>query len=157
MSTRLPRALSRDTKRWLGPWSYPAAVMRTLRDFRPFRATLSSGAGVKLIRSIQIIVGNGVYYGGGTPVAEDAAIDVGRLDVYSVTHQPFTRLVAVALAVRRWMQSRIPEGVLSAQGEVFEVATRKAMTVSLDGEPILRTPVRFRVEPGCLPVIAPRD
>ena len=36
---------------------------------------------------MQIAVGNGRFYGGGTVVAEEAAIDDGHLDLYSLEIQ----------------------------------------------------------------------
>lgn len=155
MSTRLTVALSSNTKRRLGGLSYPAAVMQTFRDFRPFRARLKTPDGTRRIHSIQITVGNGVYYGGGTPVAEDSAIDDGRLDLYSVRPQPLGRLLAVAFAVRFGAQRQLPDGILTASGQTFEVTTARRMRVNLDGEPLLHTPVRFTVDPGRLDVLAP--
>jgi len=155
LSTQVARRLSVDTKRALGPFSYASAVAEALRSHRPFRATITSDSGVREVSSIQITIGNGIYYGGGTPLAEDAAIDDGRLDLYSVRPQSLPRLIAVAFAVRRGTQRQLGSGVDSASGAQFEIATRPRLTVSLDGEPVLRTPVLFRLAPRALTVFAP--
>lgn len=155
LSTRVARRLSVESKRILGPFSYASAVADALRTHRSFRAQIRSESGVKEVASIQITVGNGVYYGGGTPLGEDCAIDDGRLDLYSVRPQSLLKLLAVAFAVRRGTQAQLGAGVDTATGSEFDIVTRPRLTVSLDGEPALETPVHFRVVPRGLTVFAP--
>ena len=155
LSTRVARRLTVESKRVLGPFSYASAVAEAFRSHRAFRATISTETGTREVSSIQITVGNGVYYGGGTPLSEDCAIDDGRLDLFSVRPQTLVRLIAVAFAVRRGTQAQLGAGVDTASGTEFEITTRPRLTVSLDGEPALRTPVRFRLTPRALTVFAP--
>jgi YegS/Rv2252/BmrU family lipid kinase len=155
LSTSIARSLTRESKGRLGLLSYPAAVLNTLRQHRPFHVQIRSESGVRRASSIQLTVGNGVFYGGGTPLAEDAAIDDGRLDLYSIRAQPLTRMVQVAYAVLRGRQRQLDEGVDTDRGVCFHIDTTPRVTVSLDGEPRLRTPVRFSVAPGALRVFAP--
>lgn len=157
LSTRIARHMTRDSKRILGPLSYMSAVLDAFRTHRPFRAIIRSPSGTREVSSIQITVGNGVYYGGGTPLAQDCAIDDGCLDLYSVRPQPLLRLASVAFAVRRGTQAELGDGVDVASGGEFEISTRPTVTVSLDGEPSLTTPVRFRLAARALTVFAPRQ
>lgn len=155
LTTAVARRLRPETKRALGPLSYASAVAEAFRRHRPFRALIRAGGVAREVSSIQITVGNGVYYGGGTPLTEDCAIDDGSLDLYSVRPQTLGRLLAVALAVRRGTQGQIGAGVDTATGPEFEIATRPRLIVSVDGEPALETPVSFRVAPRALTVFAP--
>ena len=155
LTTQVARRLTVESKRALGPFSYAAAVVEAFRSHRPFRALIRSESGTREVSSIQITVGNGVFYGGGTPLAEDCAIDDGRFDLYSVRPQTLMRLLAVALAVRRGSQAQLGSGVDPATGTEFEITTRPRLTVSLDGEPALETPVQFRLAPRALAVFAP--
>jgi YegS/Rv2252/BmrU family lipid kinase len=155
LSARVARRTSREQKRSWGPLSYPAAVLDAVRGQRAFRVRLKSAGATREWTSIHMAVGNGVYYGGGTPIAESCAIDDGCLDVYSVRPQPLWRLLGVALAVRTGFQERLETGVDVDRGPEFEVTTRPVLTVTLDGEPAMRTPVRFRVAPRSLQVFAP--
>lgn len=155
LSTRVARELSVEHKRILGPLSYASAVVEAFRRHRPFRAEIRSPDRIHRVSSIQITVGNGVYYGGGTPLAQDCAIDDGCFDLYSIRPQPLPKLIAVAFAVRRGTQRELGAGVDSACGAEFEIITRPRLTVSLDGEPSLKTPVRFRLAPRALTVFAP--
>jgi YegS/Rv2252/BmrU family lipid kinase len=155
LTTRIARRLSPDSKRLLGPFSYASAVVEAFRRHRPFRAVINSESGTREVSSIQITVGNGVYYGGGTPLTPDSAIDDGRFDLYSVRPQTLMRLIAVAFAVRRGNQAELGAGIDVASGSVFEISTSPRMTVSLDGEPAIQTPVRFRLAARALTVFAP--
>ncbi len=158
LGTRVARRLAADgagTKRRLGPFSYPAAVIETLRSQRPFRARIASKERALEVRSIQITVGNGVYYGGGAPLGAGCAIDDGCLDLYSIEPLPRWKLLMVALSVYRGTHGEATEGVATARGPAFEVVTHPPLDVSLDGEPSLRTPVTFSVLPGALRVFAP--
>ncbi len=155
LSTRVARALDRDTKGWLGWLSYPAAVLASLRDQRPFRADIAVGSRRVRVTSIQLTVGNGVYYGGGTPLADDASIRDGELDLYNVRALPLERLLRVAFAIRRGSQRQLEDGVDTLRGHRFRIETQPAVTVSLDGEPLLQTPVEFSVAPGALRVLLP--
>ncbi|MFU8816183.1 MAG: lipid kinase [Pseudomonadales bacterium] len=152
LSARIARDLDSVRKRVWGPLSYPLAVLESLRRQRAFRVRLQSPAGTQEFSSIQVTVGNGVYYGGGARVATDCAIDDGCLDVLSIRPQPLRRLLAVALALRNGSQA---SGFDVAAGAVFEVATQPPLTVTLDGEPALPTPVSFRVAPRALRVFVP--
>ncbi len=155
LSARIARETSVDRKRTLGPLTYAAAVVEAFRRHRPFRAVIHSDAQTLDVSSLQITVGNGVYYGGGTPLAEDSAIDDGCLDLYSVRPQSLLRLIPVAFAVRRGVHQRSGSGVDTARGTEFQIATRPALTVTLDGEAAFRTPVSFRLGPRALTVFAP--
>lgn len=155
LNTRIARLLTPQHKRRLGPLSYPAAAIRSLRQPRRFRARIATREGTRWVSSVQLTVGNGVFYGGGTPLTRDAAIDDGRLDFYSVRPQSPARLLMAGLAVLRGRQAEFGDGVDVAAGTEFDITTVPRMRVALDGEPAFRTPVRFSVTPGVLRVFAP--
>lgn len=155
MSTRVARALTENGKRRLGIFSYPAAVIDAWRRQKPFSAEIVSDEATRRVAAVQVTVGNGVYYGAGTPLAEDSAIDDGRLDLYSVHAQSLAGMIRAAIAVRRGVQREFEEGVDTARGVSFRISTRPCQAVSLDGEPLLETPVRFSVAPASLKVFAP--
>jgi diacylglycerol kinase (ATP) len=155
LSAQVARCTTPERKRIWGPLSYPAAVLESVRRQRPFRVRLQSVAGTREFTSIQVTLGNGVFYGGGARVDQSATIDDGCFDVVSVRPQPLLRLLAVALAVRRGTSQELEAGVDVARGSLFEVITRPSVPVTLDGEPALSTPVSFRVAPRALRVFVP--
>lgn len=156
LSVRVAQELTTDVKRRLGVLGYPVTVYRALRDGRSFGAVVKAGDdGRELrLRSIQLAVGNGRFYGGGMVVHEEAAIDDRTLNLYSLKPQPLWRLALRALHIRQG-RHHDPETVLALAGTSFEVATDRPMRVNTDGEVTTRTPARFSVLPGALEVVAP--
>src|SRR5439155_8866597 len=91
LSVQISRRLSREVKTRLGVFAYAVTALQVLLNARPFHAEIRVNGEVHAVKTVQIVVGNGVYYGGGMSVAADAAIDDQRLDLYS-------------LEVQRWWQ-----------------------------------------------------
>lgn len=141
-------------KRSLGPLAYPAAALRALRLARPFTARIR-GAGWDVdVRTFQISVGNGRYYGGGAPIEANAQIDDGRLDLYSLEVSHLFRLLALAPRLREGRQRLAPQVRVGACTR-FEIHTRDALPVSLDGEILTQTPVNFTLLPHAVRVFVP--
>lgn len=155
LSVRVAEALTQDVKRRLGVLSYPVTVYRVLREGRSFRAEVRDAAGAVLtLRSIQLAVGNGRFYGGGMVVDERAAIDDHLLHLHSLRPRPLHRLAWRALAFSRGRHDD-PESVEALAGTSFEVVTDRPMRVNTDGEITTRTPALFEVVPSALEVVVP--
>ena len=92
LGTRITRELTPEVKEKLGVFSYLKAIMSAFTKTRTFRATLTIDDHEYRLRSIQMAVGNGRYYGGGNVVDEDACIDNGLLFLYSLEPQTFWEL-----------------------------------------------------------------
>jgi YegS/Rv2252/BmrU family lipid kinase len=153
LSVEVARTLDAETKQRLGPLGYPLAVLKTLRNRRSFRArVLCDGREIGL-RSVQISVGNGRYYGGGLTVAPDAAIDDGWLDLFSIAPASPLRLLMLGPALKRGSHGERNE-VQLFRGRRIEIETSRPMAVNTDGEVTTRTPARFDVRPGALHVLA---
>ena len=105
---------------------------------------------------MQLSVGNGRHYGGGMTVGEDARIDDGRLDVFSLEVGSVWRLLLLLPSLRRGTHGRWQE-VRTLAGEEVEVRTRRRRAVNTDGEITTHTPVRFRVLPGAVRVLVPAE
>ena len=154
LSSDLAERLTMAGKRRWGRLSYAAAAMAVLAQARPFRAVIvAEGRGVR-VRSYQIAVGNGRYYGGGLPVRHDASIADGRLDLYSLEFTAVWRLLLAGLAFRRGRQGAWRE-VRDLRCTRFQVSTRRPRPVNLDGELLTSTPAHFDLLPQALAVFAP--
>lgn len=148
------RHLSPELKRrWRG-LSYGRAMLEALREARPFTAEIDCDGQRQLAPSIQITVGNGRYYGGGMAVHADAAVDDGRLDVYSIRPQRAWRFWTLLPALRRGRQGRRADVDL-CRGRRVVVRTSRPRMISADGELVSRTPALFEVVPAILPVRVP--
>lgn len=150
------RRLSKGIKGRWGVLSYARGLAGVARRARPFRAEIVCDGERRSVRSLQILVGNGRYYGGGMTVDAGAAIDDQRLDVISVPPRPPLRLLRLLPALRRGEHQR-HEDLDVTHGRWVEVRTHRPRSVSADGETVTCTPARFEVVGGCLPVYVHAD
>ena len=133
LSVQITEELSSESKRRWGPFAYVVTAIRCSASPRLSRRDLLGGR-TRQTRRVQIVVGNGRYYGAASPWRRDATIDDARLDLYSLGVQP---LVGAAQAGARpqvghpgcsgarWRRSRAKE---------FEIRTRQPMPIDVDGE-----------------------
>jgi len=154
LSVRITEELSAESKRRWGPLAYPLTALRVLRRTRPFHARITWNGGSRDSRTVQIVVGNGRFYGSALPVAEDAAIDDARLDLYSLEVRHWWQLLVLAPALRRGRHGE-KDTVKTLRAAEFEIHTRRPRGVDVDGELGGMTPARCRVLPRALEVFAP--
>jgi YegS/Rv2252/BmrU family lipid kinase len=155
LSVEVTRELTRETKRRWGRLGYAIATCRALWRLRPFSAEIRHGGKVTKVRAIQIAVGNGRHYGGGMTVEEDARIDDGQLDLYSIEFAQLWRLLLIYPAFRAGRHGLWQE-VRTASCTEVEIRTRRPRSVNTDGELVTRTPARFTVRRGALAVFVPQ-
>lgn len=151
LSSDLARELSSGLKKRWGRLGYAMAAVRALAKARRFRAWIHEGDVTVRTTTLQIAVGNGVFYGGGTKVAADAAIDDGHLDLYSLETGDVLKL-ALMLRTFRTGEHGAWHEVRTARGTEFEIHTRKPKPVNADGELITETPVAVKVHPQAVTV-----
>jgi YegS/Rv2252/BmrU family lipid kinase len=154
LSVAVTRELTREVKRRWGRLGYALATCRALWRMRPFSAQIRHGGTVHKVHTLQIAVGNGRYYGGGMAIADDAEIDDGRLNLYSLEFKSLWKLALVYPAFRSGRHG-IWQEVRTASFEEAEIRTRRPREVNTDGELTTRTPARFRILRQAVSVLAP--
>jgi diacylglycerol kinase (ATP) len=154
LSVEITEALTHQSKRRWGVLAYAVAAARVLFRARPFHADITWKGGSRHSRTIQLVIGNGRYYGSALPVAEDAAIDDARLDLYSLEVRHWWELVALIPALHRGRQGE-KRAVEALRATEFEVRTKPPLDINVDGEIGARTPAQLRVIPRALEVFAP--
>lgn len=154
LSERIARELTRDAKQSLGILGYVVATVRTLVYMRPFSGEVVLDGITRRIRTIQIAVGNGRFYGGGLTIAETAEIDDGRLDLYSLETDRLWKLALIYPAFRQGRLDSWSEVRTASCTEVV-IRTRRPRPINTDGEITARTPARFRVLPKAMTVFSP--
>lgn len=146
--------LSSDLKQRWGILSYARSLIKALRSFRPFHAQITCDGRPRRVRTIQIAIGNGRHYGGGMTVSEHARIDDGCFFLYSLDPLPLWDMLKFAPAFRKGQfNSRDP--VELGQGRNIEIATRRPMPVTADGEFVTFTPARFTLMAHAIDVFVP--
>src|SRR3546814_14723797 len=75
LSVRMARRLTGGIKRRWGVFGYPISAFQACRPGHVFEARVTHQGRTETLRSIQLPIGNGRFYGGGMNVAQDAAVD----------------------------------------------------------------------------------
>ena len=143
-------------KRW-GVFSYLKAFASALSRHRQFRLKLRVDGKDHTMRSIQLAVGNGRFYGGGNVVDQRASIDDDLLHVYSLRPQTVWELLSLAPLLRGGRHD-LARRTFSASAHDLYVETQPAgMEIHADGEPVTRTPAKFSVKSAALELVVPKD
>lgn len=154
LSVNITRRLNKQVKRRWGVLAYAIAAIQVMARARPFRAEIRCNGESHKVKTVQIAVGNGLYYGGGMAIASDAAIDDQRLDLYSLEIHHWWEMIPLLPALRQGRLGNI-SNVFTLEGTEMEVLTRKPISINTDGEITTQTPAYFRVIPRILPVVVP--
>lgn len=154
LSVDITEKLCRGVKRRWGVLAYGITALQVISTTRRFSATIKVDNQTVPVKTVQIAIGNGRYYGGGMAIANDAAIDDQRLDLYSLELQHWWQIFPLI-----W---RLPQGkhdelqwVRTFEGKEIEIHTRKSYSVNTDGEITTITPAKFKVIPHALKVFVP--
>lgn len=156
LSVEVANRLTRQFKRRWGVFSYPLASMDAWKAMRSFRARITAGERQLTLRSIQLSVGNGRYYGGGMSVSEDASIDDGMFDLYCLEPRSLMQMAALMPAFVAG-RHRTADAVHCLRAGEITVETSRPLRVNTDGEVTARTPARFRVIRHALRVFVPES
>lgn len=151
LSVKITEKLSKGAKRRLGVLAYAYTALQVLSQTRAFRAVIEVNGESIQVKTIQIAIGNGRYYGGGMAIAKDAAIDDRRLDLYSLELQHWWQIFPLLWTLPSGDHDFLP-WVRTLQGENLEIYTRKPYEINTDGELTVTTPATFRVIPKALAV-----
>jgi diacylglycerol kinase (ATP) len=141
VASKVTEVQSKELKRRWRVVAYAIGLMRAVRNLQPFFVRLDLDGRLAWSGLVyQVSIGNGRFHGGGLIVADDAAIDDGKLNLYLIYPGRFWQLVAALMH-------------LSA----VSVALRadRPRSVDVDGELATDTPARFELRPAALTVIVP--
>jgi diacylglycerol kinase (ATP) len=142
--------------RW-GPLAYLRAAIGTLPELQGFKTRITlngglNGAEVLELETYNIVIANGRFVAAGIPVAPQAKLDDGLLDVMIA---PATTIPMLALLVPQVLLGRHLESELLLFRQVtrVEIESHPPMSFNVDGELIGDEPASFQVLPRALEVI----
>ncbi|MCL7998216.1 lipid kinase [Brucella sp. 21LCYQ03] len=143
-SAELAQKLSADAKKKWGKLGYAIAAARILARSELFTAYLEHDGITEQIKTLQVSVGNGKFYGGGMAVEKDATIDDGKLDFYSLEVDHWWKLLRLLPSLRQGTQSKWDDVRAFPTTEVI-IRTKKPRPVNTDGELSTWTPAHFKL------------
>lgn len=154
LSVDLAKGLTPEAKRRWGKLGYALAALKVLLKAQPFRAEIISDTGRASVKTLQIAVGNGVHYGGGTVIHANATIEDGHLDLYSLELKNVWKFGLMLGAFRRGEHGAWDE-VRTAKSTEFDIRTKEPMAINTDGDIVTQTPAHFVIRPSAVTVFSP--
>ena len=147
---------SKALKRTWKVLAYPISLVRAIRNLQPFFVDLDIDDRPRWSAAVyQVSVGNGRYHGGGLSVAEDAAIDDGKLDLYVVYPGTFWQLFACLTHLRFGLMKK-PEVLARHTARRMKLSTSRPREINADGRLATKTPAEFTLAHNALTAIVPR-
>jgi diacylglycerol kinase (ATP) len=148
--------------RWLrGSAVYPLAALRAVARWQPAAFSLHGVSGQHEFAGYAVVIANSAYFGAGMKVAPPALIDDGQLDLVLMRHGPKLTFLRALARIKDGTHVSLELISLARETDVTLTVDRP-MPVAADGETIsfaaplpAGTPVRVRVLPAALTVIAP--
>ncbi len=142
-----------------GPLSYVRGAFEALSELEAYRARLLLEPGTEdeeLLRlaTVNVVVANARFVGGGVHVAPQAEPDDGLLDLVAIRAAPVGRLSLLAPKVLLG-QHLEDELILHRRVKRLEIRSEPPMPFNADGERIGRTPVAYEVLPGAIRFVCP--
>jgi len=156
LGVKVTEELTPDLKKRWGVFSYLKAIFAAFKNQKKFYLTIKTGEQHHRLRSIQLAVGSGRYYGGGNIIDEDSEIDDGLLRLYSLYPLTFWQLLTCAPLLRCGKHKQIRK-TFTLSGKEIEIITAPPLEIHADGEHISQTPAVFKVIPQALEVICAAD
>ena len=156
LTTRIAQNLTNSMKKRLGRFVYAVAIYRAMRRSRPFRAVLETENGKREFDCLQFVIGNGHFHAGPFPIAPDASIVSGSLNIYAVKGRSKWALLRYALSLPGGHHIALDE-VFSEKCDGGKLTTSPPKEVTVDGEVCTRTPIEFRSVPKGMKVVVPAD
>lgn len=139
-------------ERW-GPLAYFRGAIDALPELQGFKAVLHLNHAERLELDLyNLVIANGRYVAAGIPVAPQAELDDGLLDVMIA---PAITIPQLALIVPQVLLGRHLENelLIFRKATCLEVESTPPMPFNVDGEIIGEEPARFEVLPRALEVL----
>ena len=146
--------LDHEMKRTWGPSVYLRMALDNIASAGTFAALLTLDGREMELEVANVVIANGIFLGGGIPVAPLARTDDGLLDVLilpALSAVGLFGLVPWVLAGRQHLSRK----VVHLRAASVRVEAEVPMPVTIDGEPWGCGPVSYEVQPRALRVLCP--
>jgi len=137
-------------KRMWGPLAYVRSAAAALPELHGYRTELVFDDEEKMSAELyNVVIGNGRFVAGGLPIAPDADLCDGLLDVILIPKSPAPAmaLLAAQILLGKHLSSN---AVTFRRAKKIAVRSRPGMWFNLDGELVGTAPVTFQVVPHAL-------
>lgn len=149
--------LTPEIKKSWGPLAYLRCAAEALPDLRAFRTQVVLDDREPLELDLyNAIIANGRFVAGGTPVAPEASISDGLLDLVLVAEKPMSE-IAVMAAQMLLGKHLTSDAIVFRRAAKIYINSTPGMWFNVDGEQVGNEPATFEVLPRALQFIAPNE
>ena len=134
--------------------AYTAAVLKTLREFKPTRVRIQLDDQEIEAVSWLVVVASGQYFGGGMWVAPEADLHDGLFDVCILADLSKPAFLRAFPSVFNGKHLSHP-AIRFYRARQVSVIAEQPLLVQADGEVISQTPISFKVQHASLPIFQP--
>jgi diacylglycerol kinase family enzyme len=152
------RKRRRGARELLGRLTHIGGFLAAVGRFRQLEIEIDWGEGPAALATSALAIGNNVYDEGFGRVFARSRLDDGLLTVYAAKRLTPWRVAKLLfrMAIGRWRS--LPELLVRQAREVTITSGRHLHHMTVDGEVAkARPPLRFRILPGALTVLAPPE
>jgi diacylglycerol kinase (ATP) len=150
--------LTPEIKKTWGPLAYVRSAAEALPELRAYRTriVLDDMAPPLEFDLYNAIIANGRYVAGGTPVAPDALVDDGLLDIVLVPQRPMSEIAVMAaqMLIGKHLAS---DAIVFRRAAKISINSSPGMWFNVDGEIVGNEPATFEVLPRALQFLAPDE
>ena len=147
--------LTPELKRSWGPLAYVRSAAAALPELHAYRTKVELSDGEKLDLDLyNMIVANGTFVAGGLPVAPEADLSDGLLDVILIPKRSTGEMVLLAAQIV--LGNHIgSQSVIFRRTSRLSVKSRPGMWFNADGELVGNEPAMFEIIPRALRFVVP--
>ncbi len=155
LSAEIADRAPHELKAKIGRMAYAIGGVRSFFTHAPFRAKIAWDVGKTEIKTQQIVIANGRYFGH-QPVTPDASIVDRRLAFFTTTGVSHPEVARMYVAFALGLQTKLPDAIAFSSKAIVVKAKPKQL-VSIDGNTLGKTPARFGVAKRALRVCVPAE
>lgn len=145
--------LTPEIKKTWGPLAYFRGAAAALPELRAYKTTIVfDGAETIRMNLYNVIVANGRFVAGGIPVAPEAIINDGVVDVFLIPEKPKAELTVVVAQILLGKHVG-NDAIVYRRAATIEVNSKPGMWFNVDGELVGNEPALFEVMPGAMQFI----
>ena len=147
--------LTPDVKRSWGPLAYLRGAAEAFSELRAYRTDiLLDDLQPISLELYNVVVANGRYVAGGIPIAPEAQINDGQLDIVLI---PKLTNAEIALSAAQILMGKhlANEAIVFRRAAKVHVESSPGMWFNVDGEMVSDQPMTFEVMPSALRFVVP--
>lgn len=149
--------LTEEMKASWGPLAYLRSAVAALPDLTDYHMTIQlDDEAPQEYLAYNFVIANARYVAGGIPIAPEAQIDDGLVDVIAVPATSMPRLALIVPAILAGRHVGMPD-LLFRRARKVRVESRPGMWFNTDGELVGNQPATFTVLPRALQMIVGPD